>query len=274
MLPVASTSRSSNSPNTSGPGPSTEPIRKPSTRRQAVEESHTRQRGCGPEPLRCPACRWFHASLAHREDHRRRGPAAPRPLLGLLPASGPNATFGAFEASSPKISPGDVPATFRRRQHLAESATGDRLALTGHFELGRQLVLNRGGAATIVAGAVLGLSCTGSDARIEWRGTIDTTAGGTIVVSNPAQGLWDSASAWRVVEELRIGTAEGSGPDLFGNVGAIEVDGLGRLWVAETQAQELRVFDREGGHVRTVGRKGGGPGEFRQINVINTGRRA
>lgn len=128
-------------------------------------------------------------------------------------------------------------------------------------------MLNRGGAA-IVAGAVLGLSCAGSDARIEWRGTIDTTAAGTVVVSNPAQGIWDSASPWRIVEELRIGTAEGGGPDLFGNVGAIEVDGLGRLWVAETQAQELRVFDRQGRHLRTVGRRGGGPGEFRGINAI------
>ncbi len=34
---------------------------------------------------------------------------------------------------------------------------------------------------------------------------------------------------------------------------------------AEIQAEELRVFDREGRHVRTIGRKGGGPGEFSQI---------
>ena len=123
----------------------------------------------------------------------------------------------------------------------------------------------------IVAGVLVGISCARSDAPVEWGGTTDTTAGGAIVVANPAEGIWDAATRWRIVEELRIGTAEGSGPDLFGRVGAIEVDALGRLWVAEAQAQELRVFDHAGRHVRTVGREGGGPGEFRQINAVMWG---
>jgi hypothetical protein len=83
-----------------------------------------------------------------------------------------------------------------------------------------------------------------------------------VIVTNPAVGLWDSTTAWRVVEELRIGTLEGDGPDLFGEVSALEVDAEGRLYVLEGQALELRVFDRAGRHVRTIGRKGGGPGEF------------
>jgi len=83
-----------------------------------------------------------------------------------------------------------------------------------------------------------------------------------VLVTNPAVGLWDSTTAWRVVEELRIGTLEGDGPDLFGEVSALEVDAEGRLYVLEGQALEVRVFDRAGRHVRTIGRKGGGPGEF------------
>jgi hypothetical protein len=85
-----------------------------------------------------------------------------------------------------------------------------------------------------------------------------------IVVTNPATGIWDSATAWRVVEEVRIGTLEGDGPDLFGEVTAVETDVEGRIYVLEGQAQELRVFGRDGRHVRSVGRKGGGPGEFAQ----------
>jgi 6-bladed beta-propeller protein len=34
--------------------------------------------------------------------------------------------------------------------------------------------------------------------------------------------------------------------------------------VLESQAQQIRVFDTTGAHVRTIGRKGSGPGEFRQ----------
>jgi hypothetical protein len=93
---------------------------------------------------------------------------------------------------------------------------------------------------------------------------MDTLPSGRVVVTNPSQDAWDSSTAWRVVEELRIGTLEGEGPDLFGEVQAVEVDPQERIWVLEGQAQELRVFDRDGRHVRTIGRKGGGPGEFAQ----------
>jgi len=93
---------------------------------------------------------------------------------------------------------------------------------------------------------------------------MDTLPSGTIVVTNPAQGVWDSASSWRVSEDLRIGTLEGTGPDLFGQIDALEVDRDGRIWVLEGQAQELRVFGRDGRWLRTIGRKGGGPGELAQ----------
>jgi sugar lactone lactonase YvrE len=106
--------------------------------------------------------------------------------------------------------------------------------------------------------------CTESRGVATWAGTIDTLPAGTIVVTNPAVGVWDSASTWQVVEELRIGTLDGTGPDLFGAVSAIEIDAQGRLYVLEGQSQELRVFGRDGRHVRTIGRKGGGPGEFAQ----------
>jgi hypothetical protein len=93
---------------------------------------------------------------------------------------------------------------------------------------------------------------------------MDTLPSGTIVVTNPATGNWDSATAWRVVEEVRIGTVEGIGPDQLGRVHALELDPAGRIYVLEGQAQELRVFGADGAHVRTIGRKGGGPGEFTQ----------
>jgi hypothetical protein len=101
-----------------------------------------------------------------------------------------------------------------------------------------------------------------SDAAALWRGTMDTLETGTVVVTNPATGVWADETAWRVVEELRIGTLDDAGPDMFGQIRDLEVDAEGRFWVFENQAQELRVFDGDGAHVRTVGREGGGPGEF------------
>ena len=48
--------------------------------------------------------------------------------------------------------------------------------------------------------------------------TIDTLADGSILVANPAHGLWDATpgARWRLVESLRIGTATEGGPDAFG----------------------------------------------------------
>ncbi len=109
-------------------------------------------------------------------------------------------------------------------------------------------------------------ACTAdrTDRADRWDGTVDTLPNGTIEVHNPSHGIWDSSTAWRVEEETRIGMLEGSGPALFGRISALEVDGSGRIYVFESQAQELRVFDSSGSHVRTIGREGGGPGEFKQ----------
>ncbi|HEX5829740.1 MAG TPA: 6-bladed beta-propeller [Gemmatimonadaceae bacterium] len=101
-----------------------------------------------------------------------------------------------------------------------------------------------------------------------WRGTVDTLPGGAVLVRNPAQGVWDSASAWRIVEELRIGSEDAEGPEMFGSIADLDVDTLGRVYVLEGQTQELRVFDSTGAHVRTIGRKGAGPGEFRNATAV------
>ncbi len=97
-----------------------------------------------------------------------------------------------------------------------------------------------------------------------WAGTIDTLPGGIPMVKNPDRGLWKPGEAWRVVEEARIGTESGDGPASFSQIRAFEVDRAGRIYVLDSEAQEIRVFDSTGAWVRTIGRKGGGPGEFKQ----------
>jgi sugar lactone lactonase YvrE len=117
-------------------------------------------------------------------------------------------------------------------------------------------------AVTVLAAA----ACGGEPGRAAggWAGTIDTLPGGAVRVHSPATGTWKPGEEWKLVEELRIGSAEAEGPELFGDVVALEVDALGRIYVLESQAKEVRVFDARGAHVRTFGREGGGPGEFEQ----------
>lgn len=116
-------------------------------------------------------------------------------------------------------------------------------------------------------------ACGAGDARdaAGWAGTIDTLASGHIVVQNTDDPVWPEGREWQVAEELRIGNVTGEGPDVFGQIGSLEVDAAGRIWVLDSQAQELRVFDPSGSHVRTIGGRGGGPGEFAAAMQVDIG---
>ena len=92
--------------------------------------------------------------------------------------------------------------------------------------------------------------------------TVDTLESGRIVVTNPFSGRDQTeVSAWRLVEELRLGRFEGNGPDVFGDINTITVDDNGRIYVLDVGWKEVRVFDRNGRHLRNVVRDGDGPGE-------------
>jgi hypothetical protein len=93
---------------------------------------------------------------------------------------------------------------------------------------------------------------------------VDTLPSGTVLVKNPEQGAWAGASAWRAVEDLRLGSADGGGADVFAFPAALEADAAGRLYVLDAQAAQVRVFGPDGTHVRSLGRQGQGPGELSQ----------
>ncbi|HEX2095717.1 MAG TPA: 6-bladed beta-propeller [Longimicrobiaceae bacterium] len=103
------------------------------------------------------------------------------------------------------------------------------------------------------------------------RLAVDTLANGTVVVSNPEHGVWDGASAWKVTEDLRIGSADGEGADVFAAPSSLEVDAWGRIFVLDQQAREVRIFDARGRHVRSFGRRGAGPGELERPVALSWG---
>lgn len=116
------------------------------------------------------------------------------------------------------------------------------------------------------------VACGGGDAAARLAEIpMDTLANGAIRVSNPEMGVWGADGGWTLVPEVSIGSIASDGPDLFGEIAAIEVDGLGRIYVADRQAAEVRVFDADGNHVRTFGRRGRGPGEFEQLSGLGWG---
>lgn len=72
-------------------------------------------------------------------------------------------------------------------------------------------------------------------------------------------------------EVLRIGTVEGADQAAFGSVTFVGLDGRGLLYVVDGMAQDIRVFDRAGEYIRTLGRKGEGPGEFARLTGLAFG---
>ena len=67
----------------------------------------------------------------------------------------------------------------------------------------------------------------------------------------------------RLVEELRIGRVDGSGPDVLAEVHDLAVDSSGRIYVLDPGWQDVRLFDRDGRFIRQLAPEGDGPGERR-----------
>jgi len=94
----------------------------------------------------------------------------------------------------------------------------------------------------------------------EWKGTIEEIDGVT-VVKNPKEPI-HAADIFSLEEELSIGEIEGREEYMFSAIWSIAVDEAGRIFVLDREDPHLRVFDRNGAFLRTIGRKGQGPGEF------------
>ena len=104
-----------------------------------------------------------------------------------------------------------------------------------------------------------------------WAGTI-TTEGNVTTVRNESGSVW--VGPVELVEKASIG-AEGNDREyLFGQVRALTSDGE-RIFVADSQAALVRVYDWNGMFQFDLGGRGQGPGEFREpkgIGIASDGR--
>ncbi|MEZ4457195.1 MAG: 6-bladed beta-propeller [Gemmatimonadales bacterium] len=106
-------------------------------------------------------------------------------------------------------------------------------------------------------------ACTRGDAAPPPVAQVDTLPSGVIrVTSGQPTGWADSSRAWQLVEVARVDPADGSAGELV-EPGSIGVDGAGRIYVVDQKPAVIKVFDSTGTFLRTIGREGSGPGEFR-----------
>jgi hypothetical protein len=94
------------------------------------------------------------------------------------------------------------------------------------------------------------------------------SAGITIVENT--DGIWGEGEEWRVAEQpqLDIGVLDGAPEYQLYRVNQVLRLEDGRIVVANAGTNELRFFDHDGAYLMSVGRQGGGPGEFESLALV------
>jgi hypothetical protein len=92
------------------------------------------------------------------------------------------------------------------------------------------------------------------------------TVDGVTLVHNPSLPL-DPGKTVRFEEEVSFG-AEESGPGAIYKPGQFAVDARNRVYIFEYSESVIKVFGEDGKFLKTIGRKGQGPGEFGQALFI------
>lgn len=99
----------------------------------------------------------------------------------------------------------------------------------------------------------------------------ETLPNGAVLVRYPSLPAIDSVGP-EITEahvDLRFGSLEGEDPNFaFADIRGIQASSDGDVYVLDFQAAEVRVFDSSGRHLRTIVRRGEGPGEIGEANGI------
>lgn len=108
--------------------------------------------------------------------------------------------------------------------------------------------------------SILFISASCGKQKEEWKGKIEVEDGVT-VVKNPKEPIYDE-NIFELEEELTIAGKEGKEGQMFMNIVSIDVSEDGTIYLLDGRAANIKVFDSSGKFLKTIGRRGQGPGEF------------
>lgn len=132
-------------------------------------------------------------------------------------------------------------------------------------ELGSSETRKRTSVETVVAWGCILLLQVACEAGVPPEVVVTDSAGIQLTISADEPKQFAQLDS---VPTISIGGPDASGPQQFFRVQGVHLDEAGRLWVADGQSGELRIFQRDGTHWRTLGGRGEGPGEFLQIRLL------
>ncbi len=104
-----------------------------------------------------------------------------------------------------------------------------------------------------------------------WKGRIDSE-NGVIIVRNPVNPMLGKDACF-VKEDFSIGGNESGGESALSEIIDMAVDEEGNIFVLDSKEACIRLFNETGGYLKTIGKKGQGPGEMqRPMNISITPR--
>lgn len=115
-------------------------------------------------------------------------------------------------------------------------------------------------AVIVLALAPLLAAVAGCKKTSSWKGSIETTDG-VATVRNPVAPMYPQG-ALELKEDLTIGTAAGAEDYMFISLRGLAVDDQGSIIALDQRKPGVDVFGDDGRHIRSIGRRGQGPGEF------------
>lgn len=118
---------------------------------------------------------------------------------------------------------------------------------------------SRRAAGLLSLAAMTAAACAG-DAAVSSPTLQVDTVGSVVHIRHGPPTVTDTLEATTTIG--RTMAAEAGAADEFGRIVSVVLDPDGKIFVAEGQAQEIRVFEPTGQFVRAFGRSGSGPGEF------------
>ena len=105
-----------------------------------------------------------------------------------------------------------------------------------------------------------------ASAQAKWKGKIVKEGDVTIVLSTREPIYREPILILK--EELVLGGGEAQGEAVFSSARKIAVDNGGNIYVGDIKQTCVKVFDKAGAYIRTIGRRGQGPGELSLVDSI------
>jgi hypothetical protein len=102
-------------------------------------------------------------------------------------------------------------------------------------------------------------ACRGHATNPIVEATVDSL--GNVPVDTISEEALNAVPKLRAEQSISLG-GDRSDATRFSEFVAVEYDSTGQLFVSDRLAHNVRVYDRTGKLIRTIGRRGGGPGEF------------